>query len=153
MIRFAKTADLEQVQRLRKEVNDIHVQGRPDLFKAGFGKELQDHIYAYMVSESNQIVVDEEDGMIRGMVMLDWIDRPENAYAHARKMCHISELCVDAAFRGERIGHALLGFVRQEARKRGFPRIELDVWDFNDALAFYEHEGFKVYRRFLEMDV
>ena len=25
MIRFAKTADLEQVQRLRKEVNDIHL--------------------------------------------------------------------------------------------------------------------------------
>ena len=153
MIRFANAADLEQVQHLRKEVNDLHVQGRPDFFKAGFGRELQDYIYAYMVSEKNQIVVDEEDGTICGMVMVDWIERPETPYAPARKMCHIAEICVDASCRGTGIGHALLEFVRQEARKRGFPRIELDVWDFNDALGFYEKEGFKVYRRFLEQEV
>jgi ribosomal protein S18 acetylase RimI-like enzyme len=87
------------------------------------------------------------------MVMVDWIERPETPYAPARKMCHIAEICVDASCRGTGIGHALLEFVRQEARKRGFPRIELDVWDFNDALGFYEKEGFTVYRRFLEQEV
>jgi ribosomal protein S18 acetylase RimI-like enzyme len=35
--------------------------------------------------------------------------------------------------------------------KKGFPRIELDMWSFNEsALAFYEAEGFTTYRRYLE---
>lgn len=41
MVRFAEEKDLEKVNELRKQVNDIHVEGRPDIFKAGFGKELR----------------------------------------------------------------------------------------------------------------
>ena len=36
MIRIAENKDIEQINRLREQVNDIHVQGRPDIFKAGF---------------------------------------------------------------------------------------------------------------------
>ncbi len=40
---------------------------------------------------------------------------------------------------------------KADARKKGFPRIELDMWSFNEsALAFYEAEGFTTYRRYLE---
>ena len=44
----------------------------------------------------------------------------------------------------------LMDFVKKDAREKGFHRVELDVWDFNDALGFYEAEGFKVYRRYCE---
>ena len=42
MVRFAEEKDLDRINELRKQVNDIHVEGRPDVFKAGFGTELRD---------------------------------------------------------------------------------------------------------------
>ncbi len=49
---------------------------------------------------------------------------------------------------------ALIGFCREEAARMRFPRIELDVWSFNEeAERFYEAAGFKTYRRYMEMDV
>ena len=36
--------------------------------------------------------------------------------------------------------------------RRGFTRIELDLWEFNrDALKFYEAAGFSTYRRHMEL--
>lgn len=35
MVRFAEEKDLDIINELRKQVNDIHVEGRPDIFKAG----------------------------------------------------------------------------------------------------------------------
>ena len=43
-----------------------------------------------------------------------------------------------------------MDYAKKDAREKGFSRVELDVWDFNDALGFYEAEGFRVYRRYLE---
>ena len=38
--------------------------------------------------------------------------------------------------------------------KKGFKRIELNMWDFNeDALKFYEAIGFNTYRRYMEMEI
>lgn len=40
MIRLAKREELVRVNELRKQVNDIHYDGRPDIFRKGFRKEL-----------------------------------------------------------------------------------------------------------------
>ena len=45
IIRFAKENELIRVNEMRKQVNDLHVEGKPEVFRAGFNKELQDHIY------------------------------------------------------------------------------------------------------------
>ena len=44
MIRFAQYEDLERINDLRKQVNNLHVDGRPDVFKPGFPEELQNYI-------------------------------------------------------------------------------------------------------------
>ena len=43
-IRFAREDELDRVNELRKQVNDLHVEGKPDVFKAGFTDELYNHI-------------------------------------------------------------------------------------------------------------
>ena len=60
---------------------------------------------------------------------------------------------MDGRFRRMGVGRALMEGTKAECRKRGFKRIELDVWAFNDALAFYEAEGFTIFRRFLEYEI
>ena len=153
MIRKAVTGDLQQINELRRQVNDIHVQGRPDIFKAGFSQEFQDHAAWYLTSDDNDIFVDEQDGRLTGMIMVDYIAKPESPYGLAREFCHIAEICVDKDFRRKGIAHNLMEYVKEEARKRGLKRIELDVWAFNDALGFYEAEGFRTFRTFLECDI
>ncbi|MBR3018706.1 MAG: GNAT family N-acetyltransferase [Clostridia bacterium] len=151
MVRFAVPEDAEQINVLRKEVNDLHVAGRPKHFKAGFYKELQDHVYMYLAGGIGYAAVDEVDGQIIGMVMVDYIDRPESPYRYAERFVHIAEICVDKSHRRQGAGKRLLDFVKADAKAKGYSRIELDVWAFNDALAFYETEGYTVFRRYLEL--
>ena len=153
MIRTAEDKDIKQINRLREQVNCIHVEGRPDIFKAGFCKELQDYTAWYLQSDSNDIFVDDIDGEIVGMVMIDYISKPESPYGLARDFCLVADICVDEKWRRKGIAHGLMERIRTEARKRGMTKIELDVWAFNDALDFYESEGFHVFRRFLECDL
>lgn len=153
MVRFAVLEDAEQINVLRKEVNGVHVNGRPHHFKAGFNKELQEHVYLYLAGGIGYAAVEEQDGRIIGMVMVDYIDRPESPYRYAERFAHIAEICVDENHRKQGVGKRLMDFVKADAKAKGLSRIELDVWAFNDALGFYEAEGFTVFRRYLEYDL
>lgn len=153
MVRIAKPEDAERINELRKQVNDLHVSGRPHHFKAGFNQELQDHVYLYLTGGIGYAAVEEKDGVIRGMVLVDYIDRPESPYRYAERFAHIAEICVDEKHRRQGVGKALMDFVKADAKAKGFSRIELDVWAFNDALAFYEAEGYTVFRRYMELNL
>ena len=71
MVRFAEEKDLDRINELRKQVNDIHVEGRPDLFKAGFGDEIRDFAKVMLEGENSDIIVAERDGVICGMVCVE----------------------------------------------------------------------------------
>ena len=64
LIRFAKENELIQVNELRRQVNDLYVEGKPEVFKTGFNKELQDHIYTIWKDPEQKIIVAELEGMI-----------------------------------------------------------------------------------------
>lgn len=59
---------------------------------------------------------------------------------------------MDEKFRRQGVGREIINFIRQDAKKRGLDRVELNMWEFNEgALAFYEAVGFKTYRRDMEL--
>lgn len=154
MVRFAEERDLEQVNRLREQVNALHAAGRPDLFKSGFCRELRDLAGEMLRDENRDILVAERDGALCGMACVEYLRWPESAYMRERNVYHIAEFCVDEAFRRRGVGRELLAFMGRDARRRGFSRIELDAWSFNeDALKFYESAGFETFRRFLEWNL
>ena len=154
MIRFAEEKDLIRVNELRKEVNDIHVEGRPDIFKAGFGKEMQDFALILLNGENSNIIVAERDGEICGMACVDYVMKKETPYSLERRFYHVQEIAVDAKYRRQGVATELLDFMKKDALDRGFDRIELDVWSFNEeALQFYDEKGFKEFRRFVELKV
>ena len=151
-IRPANEADTEAVNRLRAQVNALHVQGRPDIFKPGFGEALQNHLAAYFDSETNGVLVAEAGDRIIGFAMVDYIDRPASDYNLTRRFYHVAEFGVDPAWQRRGVASALMQSMQADARARGFQKIELDVWAFNEgALAFYEAMGFQTYRRFMEL--
>ncbi|MBQ7488293.1 MAG: GNAT family N-acetyltransferase [Clostridia bacterium] len=153
-VRFARDNELDDINRLRKVVSDIHSAGIPEVFKAGPRNELWDLIYEIQKDPEKEIIVAEENGEICGYAILHHINKPENAFRYEQDYLDIDEFAVDSAHRRQGIASALVAFIREYARDKGFHRIELNMWEFNQsALAFYEAAGFKTYRRYMEMKV
>ena len=153
-IRYASRAELARVNELRAMVHALHAAGRPDIFRPEFSEALQQHVYAQFASDRADVIVALSGGTICGYTIAEYMERPQSAYNLARRYYHIEEFGVDAAYRRRGIARAMLAFCRQEAARRGFPRIELDLWAFNeDALAFYEAMGLRTYRRMMELEV
>ena len=154
IIRFAKENELVRVNELRKQVNDLHVEGKPEVFKAGFNDELRDHIYNIWDDPEQEIVVADLDGTICGFAVLHHIVKPATPFMYERDFIDVDEFCVDKDYRRQGVASEMITFMRNYAREKGFNRIELNMWEFNqDALAFYEAVGFKTYRRYMEMKV
>lgn len=150
MVRLAVAEDLSRINELRKMVNELHVQGRPDIFKPGFGEELQELAAKYLEWESNDIVLCEREGEVLGFAMVDYVDKPENAYNLARRFYRVAEIGVDPCARRQGVASELMDYMKADAKRRGYDRIELDMWEFNDALKFYEAAGFRTRRRYMD---
>ncbi len=153
-VRLAVPEELPRVNELRRQVNELHVRGRPDIFRPGFCEELEQYLYQKAARGDYYVFVALLDGVICGFARVEYVEKPQSPYNNARRFCHVEEIGVDAAFRHRGVGSALLERIRQDAMDRGFDRIELDMWEFNTgALAFYEQAGFKTYRRYMELNV
>ncbi len=151
-VRFAREENLEQVNVLRRQVNDLHVAGKPEVFKPGFSDELRDYVYTIFRDPEQRIVVAEVNGTICGFAVLHHINKPENPFMYERDFLDIDEFCVGEDHRRQGIASAMIRFIRDFAKGQGYHRIELNMWEFNrDALAFYEAAGFTSFRRYMEM--
>ena len=139
IIRFAKENELARVNELRKQVNDLHVEGKPE-------KIWED--------PEQKIVVAELNGVICGFAVLHHIHRPESPFMQERDFMDVDEFCVDKEYRRQGIATEMISFIRNYTKEKGIKRLELNMWEFNqDALAFYEAVGFKTYRRYMEMEM
>ena len=151
-VRFAREEDLERVNELRRQVNDLHVEGRPETFKPGFCDELRDYLYTIWKDPNQRIVVAEQEGKVCGFAVLNHITRPENPFMFERDYLDIDEFGVDEKSRRQGAASEMVRFIREWAKEQGFKRIELNMWSFNrGALAFYEAAGFETYRRYMEI--
>jgi len=154
-IRPARHEELYRVNEPRRMVNDLHVTGRPTHFKPGFAPELQGYLaeqYSHPERFSVLVAMDGEE--IAGFAVVQYVHRSEGPYTLPLDFYHAEEFGVDAAHRRRGVATALVAYMKGDAKARGFTRLDLDVWAFNDsALAFYEAAGFTTYRRYMELEV
>ena len=150
-VRYALQDELPRVNELRRAVNALHAEGRPDIFPPGFGEELQQRVYQVFDAPDADVIAAYAGDVLCGFAVVQYISKPESAYMRGQRFYHIEEFGVDAGYRRRGVGTALLRFCRAEAARRGFDRVTLDVWEFNDsAQKFYESAGFQPYRHYLE---
>lgn len=152
LVRPAVYEELARINEIRRFVNDVHVNGRPDTFRPGFSPELEQILYKRFETENWVILAAVLEDEIAGFASVEYLDRPESPYNRARKMYHVEEFGVDPHFHRRGVATALVEYMKKDAAERGYPRIELDMWEFNQgALAFYENVGFQTYRRYMEL--
>ena len=154
VIRFATENDLPRINELRRQVNDLHTAARPDMFKPGFPQEVQDYLQTMFGADDRHILVAEMNGQIIAFACLAEVMAAATPYRPARRFLEVDEVGVEESARRQGVGRQLFAEIHRMAKERGFTRVELNMWEFNEeALKFYEAIGFTTYRRYLEMNI
>ena len=154
IVRPAEEQELERVNVLRKQVNDLHVEGKPNVFKANLYDGLSDYVYEIWNDDKKEIIVAINEGEIVGYAVLAHINRAETPFMYERDYLDIDEIGVDKDYRRHGVASEMISYILAYAKDKGFKRVELNMWEFNQrALAFYEKVGFKTYRRCMEIEV
>ena len=105
-----------------------------------------------MDDPEQEIVVAAEGEEICGSAILHHINKPENPFMWERDFLDIDEFCVDQKHRRKGVATQLIDFIKKYAKEKGYHRLELNMWEFNEsALEFYESVGFETYRRYMEI--
>jgi len=151
VIREAGLDEFVRIADLKRQIHEVHVKGRPDLFAPY--KELESFAAHSAAKNCSLLLAEIEDEPV-GFALVQYIDRPASPYMNERKFLHVEEFCVDENHHRMGIGSRLMERLEQLAREKGYPRIELDVWSFNEsARRFYEASGMTPFRTFMEMNV
>lgn len=142
-IRKGEKSDVEGIMKLLKQVNDVHADGRPDLFIHGHTKYTPEEVEKILSDPLTPVFVAEsEDCPLEGYCFCIVEDHTDSKHLRPIKTLYIDDLCVDENSRGKRVGKSLYEYVKQFASREGFYNITLNVWSCNpSALRFYEALG------------
>ena len=143
IIRKARMEDRLGIERLLKEVNNLHQKLRPDIFIENAIKYNEEQFNVLISNGATPIFVAvDEDGNVLGHLFCQVRDYADVAVYKDFKTLFIDDLCVDETTRGQGVGKALYEFAIGYAREKGCYDVTLNVWSGNDsALAFYGKMG------------
>ena len=149
IVRRASVWDIPDLLRLLVQVNMVHHNGRPDLFKGPSTK--------YTERELREILADDETpvfvcvpaggepgtrGPVLGYAFCVLKQHVNHSILTDIKTLYIDDLCVDEQLRGQGVGRTLYDYVVQYARSIGCYNLTLNVWSLNPAaMGFYERCG------------
>ena len=139
-VRYAKNSDYDMVEVLMKQVQQMHVEWRPDIYKMG-ATVLPEDIYEKAVAEKNFLVA-EIAGCVVGLLFF-YVYHRENDTSVTRDVLFVDSMAVHEDYRVQGIGHALFDYVKVVAKEKHIAAIELSVNAKNaDAMVMYRKYGF-----------
>lgn len=145
LVRRAEAKDIERVLELLVQVDMVHHEGRPDLFKGPATKYNAKELAVIFENDKTPVFVCvNERGEIMGHAFCMHKQVVGDSVLTDVKTLYIDDICVDEAYRGEGVGKALYEHVLAYARQHGFYNVTLNVWSCNPgAMKFYERMGLK----------
>ncbi len=152
-IRRAQNRDIPRIHELLTQVNNVHAEGRPDLFKGGRRKYTDEQLEAIIadIEHSPVFVFVDENDMVLGYCFGQVEQFINDNNRTDVKTLYIDDLCVDESYRRQHIAKQLYDYVLDFARNNGFYNVTLNVWECNPrARAFYDSCGMKPMKTYLE---
>lgn len=147
-IRFANETDYAIVSKMATELQNFHVNMRPDVFvkhENSMPKEFFDNL---LLDNSILVLEDEE---IKGYAIIS-INQKYNPNKIERKLLLIDAIGIKEKFRNKGLGGFLFEKIKEYAKEQGCIGIELGVDDKNvNAKEFYKKMG--MYTRSLKKEI
>ena len=144
-VRRAENKDIEKILDLLIQVDMVHHNGRPDIFKGPVTKYDAEQL-ADIIKDDNRpvfVCVDDDDKVL-GHAFCMHQQIQDHKLLTDIKTLYIDDICVDETARGKGVGRMLYEHVKEYAIEKGFYNITLNVWECNPtAIKFYESMGLK----------
>ena len=143
--RPATPSDSAILSSLNMDVQRLHAQNHPDVFKMPESEDFAASFFEEVLSDPLfRTFIAEEDGNAVGYIVCKLVERPENPFTFAARTLLVDQISVRPEARKKGVGEALLKQAEILARELNVKRIHLDSWDFNlSAHAFFERVGFQ----------
>ena len=144
-IRPATPLDASRLSRLCVDVQRLHAQHYPELFKVPGSDDFAISFFEEMLADpSVTIFIAEENGQALGYVVCKLVERTENPFKYAMRYLDVDQISVRPIAQGKGVGTALMKQAEILARESNIPRIHLNSWGFNTgAHEFFERMGFE----------
>lgn len=141
-IEIPRIEDFDKVNKLAKQVHELHVNWRPDLF-LNVDEVISKENFEEMI-EAKEIFIAKIQDEIVGYITFN-IKEKNNPSMRYRKQLQIEAICVDEKSRGKGIGTALLKYTKEYGKENNCTDLYLTVNKENEnAIKVYEEFGFKV---------
>jgi len=144
-VRRAEKKDIPRILELLVQVDMVHHNGRPDLFKGPATKYNAEELQEILADDAKPVFVCEnDDGLVIGHAFCIHKQVIGDSVLTDVRTLYFDDICVDEAARGTGAGRALYDHVISYAREQGFYNVTLNVWTCNPgAMRFYEAMGLK----------
>ena len=144
-IRRAMPQDIPGILELLVQVDMVHHNGRPDLFKGSATKYDAEQLSHIIADDQTPVFVCvSDDGAVLGHAFCIHRQIVGDAVLTDIRTLYIDDICVSEAARRTGIGSQLYAAVLAYARTSGCYNVTLNVWSCNPgAQKFYESLGMK----------
>lgn len=142
-IRKAIEPDIKGIVKLLLQVDMIHHNARPDIFKGPAHKYTEDELKDLLKDDKTYVFVcvDDNENILGHAFCICKQIREHNILTDIKTL-YIDDICVDENMRGKNIGKSLYDFVVDYAKENDFYNITLNVWECNPgAIEFYKKMG------------
>ncbi|GIX59990.1 GNAT family N-acetyltransferase [Bacillus cereus] len=151
-VRLATSKDFQDISNIKEQVQQLHIEGRPDLY-VNTSTSLDQNTYETWLNDTatEVFVVEGNNKEILAYMILDIKEPSNNLILLERKVLFIRNIGVSKICRGTGIGKTLVQKAFKYAKEIQATSVELNVLEFNEkAIQFYEKLGFKTKSRQME---
>lgn len=141
-IEIPKKEELEEVNKIARQVHELHVGWRPDIFKS-VHYVIEKERFESLIEDKKIYVMRDEDKIV-GYVTIEIKERNSTGM-HYRKILDLDAICIDNNYRGKGLGTELINYIIDLGKKEKCTDLYLSVNEENtDAIKLYEKIGMRV---------
>ena len=144
-IRIASMDDYSEIRRLLRDLDELHVRIRPDVFQS-FDDQVQqrERIEQIINNHNSDLFAAEIGSNFIGLATVRVASNPDAPMFRPSRRACMDDLVVSTKFRRLGIAQMLVDHVAEWAASRELPSLGINVWNSNhDGVSFFESYGFK----------
>jgi diamine N-acetyltransferase len=147
MVTISQTRDAGLISMLNEEVQNLHAQIHPDMFKPYDRASMTAAISNFLQDEHCMAYVAHKNEVPAGYVLFFIREAKENAFHYNLKTLYLDQVAVLSQFRRDGIGKLLMEQAETLAKELSISKIELDHWSANTVAAqYFRKNGYSLYK-------